>query len=189
MTQELDAGYLATLFNEPIYTMGYAPVEVEEENTAPVPVVSPADLLPKKPMPELKTIPVTPKIEKTTPEVAAKATKKCILLYQSEQESLNTNEKTFLDKVMGAVKLQEEEYELINFSGLTINDIAGRYIFDKLVLFGVSIPGLSLTPYTCTQVKSTKILSADAVWMIEANTGLKKQLWDQLQVMFGFKAA
>jgi hypothetical protein len=85
---------------------------------------------------------------------------------------------------MGAAKVQKDEYECINFRGITINDVASRYAFDKLVLFGVKIPGLEMTQYKCTQVKSTQIISADAVWMIESNVTLKKQLWEQLQAMF-----
>lgn len=181
----LEAGYLVQLFNDPIYLMGYETSAAESLKEEVKTVLE----MPKKeepqtlPKPELKNIPVTPKLQ----TIAQKVHKKCILLFVSEEDALTEKESTFLSKVMAAVNVQSSEYECINFTGITINDIASRYAFDKLVLFGVTIPNLQISQYQCTQVKSTKIISADAVWMIEANTSLKKQLWDQLQIMFGVK--
>jgi DNA polymerase III psi subunit len=182
MKTDLEAGYLMQLFNEPIYLVGYEasvienPVEVKKDQEVrkeEVNVTSQPEII--------KTIPVTPKLQ----AVSQKVHKKCILLFTSSENELSEKELAFLSKVMGAAKVQQGEYECINFEGITINDIASRYAFDKLVLFGATIPNLSIGQYQCTQVKSTKIISADAVWMIEANTTLKKQLWDQLQIMFG----
>lgn len=186
MNTELEAGYLAYLFEQPLYLMGYE-TQVEEEVSSPIassektvaePLKEEPKVLPKQ---EVKTtIPATPKLQ----NLPQKAAKKCILLFVSEENELSSKEYEFLSKVMAAAKVQQSEYECINFNGITINDVAARYSFDKLVLFGVQIQGLEIGSYKCTQVRSTKIISADAVWMIEANTGLKKQLWEQLQIMF-----
>ncbi len=184
MNKELEAGYLAQLFEEPLYLMGYETSVTEVSET----VIVQKEIMVKEelktiPVPELKTIPVTPKLQ----TVAQKVHKKCILLFVSEEDELTGKETEFLSKVMSAAKVQQGEYECINFRGITITDVASRYAFDKLVLFGVKIPNLEIPQYKTTQVKSTQILSADAVWMIESNTTLKKQLWEQLQVMFGLK--
>ena len=185
MDSELEAGYLMELFSEPIYLMGYASPE-----NASVQLVQPSDNTglkqdsiktePVSLKQEVKSIPITPKL----PSTPQKTTKKCILLFISDEDELSSKESEFLAKVMQASKLQTSEYECINFRGITITDVATRYAFDKLVLFGVKIPNLDINQYKCTQVKSTKIISADAVWMIEANNGLKKMLWEQLQLMF-----
>ncbi len=181
MKSELEAGYLMELYNEPVYLMGYAyEAGVEEEvivsvNTVIQPVTT---VLPK---PEPKPIPALPKSEPVGQEVS----RKCILLFLSEEDELSAKELEFLAKVMLAAKVQPGEYECINFRGITITDVASRYAFDKLVMFAVKIPNLEISQYKCTQVKSTKIISADAVWMVETNNGLKKQLWEQLQIMFG----
>jgi hypothetical protein len=171
MDSELEAGYLLELFNEPLYLMGYATNKQETESKTQEEVIL---------KPEVKPIPAIHKIEIASQKIA----KKCILLFNSEEDELNAKETEFLAKVMQASKLTNTDYECINFKGITITDIASRYTFDKLVLFGVKIPNLELNQYKCTQVKSTKIISADAVWMIESNNGLKKLLWEQLQVMF-----
>ena len=181
MKSELEAGYLVELFNEPLYLIGYeyetAAIEQEviSENTS---VKQVNTVVPK---PEIKSIPALPKSE----GVSQKISKKCILLFLSEEDELSPKESEFLEKVMLAAKVQPGEYECINFRGITITDVASRYAFDKLVMFGVKIPNLEIGQYVCTQVKSTKLISADAVWMVETNNGLKKQLWEQLQVMFG----
>jgi DNA polymerase III psi subunit len=182
MKTELEIGYLTQLFEEPIYLMGYETKISEAPEPAATLEKTPhvkeeSKVIPK---PETTTIPVTPKLQ----TVMQKAHKKCILLFFSEEDELSVKEYEFLSKVMGAAKVQKDEYECINFRGITINDVASRYAFDKLVLFGVKIPGLEMTQYKCTQVKSTQIISADAVWMIESNVTLKKQLWEQLQAMF-----
>jgi DNA polymerase III psi subunit len=185
MKTELEAGYLMQLFNDPIYLMGYEPAVVEiaerQEKREEAVKEMPGEEIKVIPKLEPKSIPTTPKLQPIVQKIA----KKCILLYLSQDEELTEKEMVFLSKVMGAAKVQQEEYECINFTGITINDIASRYTFDKLILFGVAIPNLSLSPYKCTQVKSTKIIAADAIWMVEANVGLKKQLWDQMQIMFG----
>ncbi len=178
----VEAGYLVQLFDEPLYLIGY---ETPLSETAPVAI----NVQEPKIREELKAslvaehvaLPVTPKLQ----TVAQKVHKKCILLFVSEENELSEKEAAFLSKVMAAAKIQQGEYECINFTGITITDVASRYAFDKLVLFGLKIPNLEISQYTCTQVKSTQIISADAVWMVESNTTLKKQLWEQLQRMFG----
>jgi hypothetical protein len=171
MDSELEAGYLMELFSEPLYLMGYATNTQETDRKIKEEMVL---------KPEVMPIPAIPKIELSSQKVL----KKCILLFNSEEDELSVKEAEFLAKVMQASKLASSDYECINFKGITITDIASRYTFDKLVLFGVKIPNLEINQYKCTQVKSTKIISADAVWMIESNNGLKKLLWEQLQVMF-----
>lgn len=86
---------------------------------------------------------------------------------------------------MKACNVAPAEYECINFRDITLTDLASRYAYNKLVMFNVNIDGLKIEQYKCTQVKSTQIISADALWMIENNLTLKKQLWEQLQPMFG----
>jgi hypothetical protein len=181
MKSELEAGYLIELYNEPLYLLGYEyeTVVIEQEATSENIVVKQMNTV--VPKPETQPIPALPKSD----AVSQKISKKCILLFLSEEDELSTKESEFLAKVMLAAKVQSGEYECINFRGITITDVASRYVFDKLVMFGVKIPNLEIGRYVCTQVKSTKIISADPVWMVETNNGLKKQLWEQLQVMFG----
>ena len=177
MDNELEVGYLMELFNEPLYLMGYQSVE---KGLGENQVVSKIEELPliKK---ETSVVPIIPKLQANPTKIA----KKCILLFYSEDDLLSAKEIDFLAKVMTTAKLQSDEYDCVNFKGITITDIASRYSFDKLVLFGVEIPTLALSNYKLTQVKSTKIIAADAVWMIESNVTLKKLLWEQLQLMFG----
>ncbi len=176
MNTALEAGYLLELFNEPLYLMGYQ----SNEKISEVDSVSAKIEIPLVHKQEVKPVTVVPKLQTTS----SKIVKKCILLFYSEENELTPKELDFLAKVMTAAKLTSEEYDCVNFKGITITDVASRYSFDKLVLFGVKIPNLELSPYTLTQVKSTKIISAEAVWMVEANNSLKKLLWQQLQQMF-----
>lgn len=177
MNSELEAGYLTRLFTEPVYLMGY---ETEKDNSSldttnlKVETVS----VPKE---EIKKIPATPTLQ----ALSQKISKKCILLFFSEEDELKAGELEFLSKIMKACTVLPNQYECVNFRGITITDLASRYAFNKLVLFNVTIPGLTIGQYKCTQIKTTQIISVDDVWMLESNVGLKKQLWEQLQVMFG----
>ena len=175
MDSALEAGYLMRLFNEPVYLMGY---ETVEENKVAELNLKTETILPKE---EIKKIPVTPTLN-TSPQ---KISKKCILLFESEEDELQPKELEFLSKIMKACNLLSNDYECVNFRGITITDLASRYAFNKLILFNVKISGLAIDQYKCTLVKTTQIISADALWMLETNVGLKKQLWEQLQVMFG----
>ncbi|HSZ25927.1 MAG TPA: hypothetical protein VK766_09425 [Cytophagaceae bacterium] len=174
----LEAGYLAEIYKESLYTMGYDIVGMDSSMNTMPPVAKTLTSVATNTLPKEKSLSVA------VPN-AQKIDRKCILLFLSKEDELSTVEATFLAKVMQAASVHVGEYECINFRGITINDIASRYTFDKLILFGVKIPNLEISQYICTQVKSTKIISADDVWMIESNTGLKKQLWTQLQKMFG----
>lgn len=177
MNNDLEAGYLMELFNEPLYMVGYQLKEEALVETSPV--MKHVELpVQKKEVPQ---VPVMPKLQTNTTKIA----KKCILLFLSDEDTLSANELAFLTKIMTAAKLQANEYDCVNFKGITITDVASRYAFDKLVLFGVKIPNLELEQYKVTQVKSTQLLSVDALWMIESNVNFKKLLWEQLQKMFG----
>jgi hypothetical protein len=177
MDSELEAGYLTRLFTEPVYMMGYetANAGIFADSNLQVETVIP------KPKEEVKKTPDTPILQVLPQKISIK----CILLFFSEEDELKTGELEFLSKIMKACTVLPSEYECVNFRGITITDLASRYAFSKLVLFNVTIPGLTIGQYKCTQVKTTQIISADDVWMLESNVGLKKQLWEQLQVMFG----
>ncbi len=175
MDSALEPGYLARLFSEPVYLMGY---ETKKETISVITEIQQETVVVK---PEIKKIPVTPTLTK----IQEKENRKCILLYESEEDELSAGEKAFLLAIMNACKVSHGEYECINFKGLTITDIATRYTYNKLILFGVTIPGLPIGQYKNTLVKSTQIISSDHLWMLESNKGLKSQLWNQLQIMFG----
>jgi hypothetical protein len=174
MDQVLEVGYLTGLFSEPVYLMEY---ETKKENVSIIQDLPVETIVPKL---EIKKMPVL-----QTLQVPQKISRKCILLFQSEEDELTASGQTFLANMMKACNVNAGEYECVNFRGITINDIASRYSYNKLVLFGVTIQGLSIGQYTNTQVKSTQIISADDVWMLESNKSLKMQLWNQLQIMFG----
>ncbi len=189
MDSELEVGYLTRLFTEPVYLMGYEttqrttsmPTNSIATKNQPDPValsIAPTSVLKE----EVKKIPSTPVLQTLATE---KILKKCILLFLSEADELKANELEFLSKIMKACGVLPNEYECVNFRGITINDLSSRYSYTKLVLFGVKIPGLVINQYKCTQVRSTQLISADDVWMVESNVSLKKQLWEQLQAMFG----
>lgn len=187
MDSTLEAGYLAKLFTESVYLMGYE--TTKEEITQTRDEVTVNTVIPKEtivPKLEIKKMPVAPtsKVEMQKIETQ-KISKKCILLFVSEEDELKTRELEFLTAMMNACKVLPGEFECINFKDITINDIAARYSYNKLILMGVTIPGLVIGQYKNTQIKTTQIISADDVWMLESNKNLKKQLWDQLQLMFG----
>lgn len=175
MDSVLEAGYLTGLFSEPVYLMGY---ETQKGNVS-VSQDLPVETIVSKQ--EIKKMPVLQTLQIPTQKIS----RKCILLFQSEEDELTTSGKEFLSNMMKACSVLSGEYECINFKDITINDIASRYNYNKLVLFGVTIPGLSIGQYKNTQIKSTQIISADDVWMLESNKSFKMQLWGQLQVMFG----
>lgn len=188
MPEPIETGYFAHLFSDPIYVVGVEPlyqegIELAQKKHPIQPLAMAEEVIASTILPDTIPIPTVPKTEKPS-SVSKKIPKRCLLLFTSENETLSASEKAFIDKVMTACALNPFDYECINFNGLTIHDIAERYAYTKLVLFNVSIQGLLLEKYKCTQVKSTQIVLADDVWMIESNANLKKLLWLQLKQLF-----
>lgn len=76
MDSKLEAGYLAKLFTEPVYLLGY---ETEEKSSVVNKDLKAESSVLKQ---ENKKIPVIPELPNHSPKIS----KKCILLYSSEEE-------------------------------------------------------------------------------------------------------
>ena len=115
--------------------------------------------------------------------------KNCVVLVASDDEVLGQKEKTFLLKIMRAVKRQEDDILIVNCKKATQDHIESlltshnpRHLLDfdsgKLAL------SAALPYYEVKQQKGMSLVKAHALSRIEQELTLKKALWKVLQEIF-----
>ena len=116
-------------------------------------------------------------------ENSKKLPQKPILILVTE---MSNSEKTFLLKMMGASKLEAEQYHIIEFgeSALPFRQIQNNGAFKIVINFGVRMSQLCITaqlPVGHVQRFSEKLwLAMPTLSEIEKNETYKKHVWSQM---------
>src|SRR3546814_15109547 len=108
---------------------------------------------------------------------------------------LPTEEKDYLEKILGAVRLNLEDVALLNYARYTDGkyaELKDFFAFGTLLLFGVSphalqVPGPVL-PYHLGLVEEVRILATDGTEGFRPDYAKKKQLWTELNRNFAYKS-
>lgn len=189
-----DLSFLRFFLTEPIYLLPeneqIAVEETEafkEENTSTTAV----ELSSEDTQPPTSTALPLPEIEGSNKQGVL------VLFYDKENESLKSESKALLDKILKAVQLSFEDIALCNWALLEAEFEKRKDIFEfiqkleatKILAFGELPLAWSLShffqKYHITQdAEGKKLLLADDLLKIAHNREFKVQLWSSLQKMF-----
>src|SRR3546814_17655017 len=105
---------------------------------------------------------------------------------------LPTEEKDYLEKILGAVRLNLEDVALLNYARYTDRkyaELKDFFAFGTLLLFGVSphalqVPGPVL-PYHLGLVEAVRILATDGTEVFRPDNENKKQIWTEIKRKIG----
>ncbi len=161
----------------------------------PAPVIPPAE--PPAYVPEPKTEPTPP----AAPEAAREGRTRQPATPQLNQkvlilvdEALTESDLLFLENILKAVHLDVTGIDLLNLHGtrdLDFRTLLTNKVFHHFFTFGVPFSRLDLDilmdRYQPVRFDGITFMMADSLPVIEANTALKRQLWQALQKLFLWK--
>lgn len=114
-----------------------------------------------------------------------------VLVNYPDEKHVPEVEKTYLLKVLGAVKLGLDDVAILNYAHYPRRNFAelkAFFAFNYLLLFGVSPHSLQLPgpilPYHLGLVEGVKILAADSTETFRPDNARKKALWEELKKTF-----
>ncbi|MGL1889418.1 MAG: hypothetical protein OCD76_23085 [Reichenbachiella sp.] len=180
-----NANFLKFLINEDIYPLQDDEAKVSQPNATAQPVSaepSKADA----PVAVQESAPAyTPSaVEKVENPVAPPEqlpkNQVVVLFSNSASETMKVEESAFLLKILSAVKMNFELVDMVNVD-LGVNK---AHLYKKVVAFTPN-HGLSATQKYQTLSGDQQVLLADDLTSIASSQDLKKQLWGELQKMFG----
>ncbi len=104
-----------------------------------------------------------------------------ILINEPNEPIINTADKEFLTKILGAVALSLEDVAIYNYHTYSGNKEVFRAIaYDVHINFGLNQASL----YQVAEKNGKKILAADSLALIQHDKQLKARLWVCLQQIF-----
>jgi hypothetical protein len=107
---------------------------------------------------------------------------------------LNNAERGLLQKILGAVKLTEDDVFITSLNNIQpglFNNFISHNNFNKLFFFGI-IPEqlgwhIEMKHYQRMSFMEKELLFAESLSVISVNEAAKKKLWVQLQLIFNIK--
>lgn len=163
--------FLPYFFTEPVYVIPEAAVSNISVETIPDPGLE---------EPERK-LPVRGNFEK----------KVLLIVDDPEDEVLNEPESEFLNKILKAVKLTEDDVKILNVHHITdeqLPEVLFKFPFKVLISFGINTPALLETPnaipYKIPKGQDKIRLLVDNLSSIEKDQQKKIKLWENLQLLF-----
>jgi DNA polymerase III psi subunit len=144
---------------------------------------------------------ITSDNEKQSPDAVAKInhignnkSKIFIGVCDNENGILNEDERLLLQKILAAVKLNEDDVFIASLNDIQpvpFNSLISQNKFDKLLFFGIEPKQLNwhieVLLYQKMNFMEKDILFAESLTVLKANEISKKKLWGQLQSIFSIK--
>ncbi|CAN5402732.1 hypothetical protein BH23BAC1_BH23BAC1_44050 [soil metagenome] len=166
-----DLSFLPYFFTEPVYIIPEASVP---ENSV--------EALPHQ------------NLEKPSKKLPSKGNfgKKVLLIVDDpEDEVLNPSESGFLNKILKAIKLTEEDIIILNVHHITdeqLPEVLSKFPYKVLISFGVNSEALlgtsNVLPYIIPKGQERVRLLVDNLPAIEKDQQKKVKLWENLQLLF-----
>lgn len=112
-----------------------------------------------------------------------------LMVYKIEgSKGLPLAQKTFLEKILGAVQLTFNDIAILNTaaSAPKFAELKGFFAPSSLFLWGVNPAdlGIKADKYQITLIDKVKVVFVDSLAEVEANPELKKQLWALLKTLY-----
>lgn len=131
--------------------------------------------------PETKEVILSPKQDNLKVESVSTPTSEILVLFSNaDDDHLHTEESSFLQKILSAVKMDINKVDLINVEKKDSNPT----LYKKVIAF-TSQHGLPANNKYQLSVSDQTVLLADDLSAISSSVDLKKKLWAELQKMFG----
>lgn len=116
--------------------------------------------------------------------------KKIAVVVDYAPSNFPPSEKQLLEKILGAVKANMAEVQIIHAQSepFSFTALQNRMAFNKLIVFGLKPAALGLNirlgSYQLTQFRESQLLFADGLNLIATDVKRKTYLWRTLQKMF-----
>lgn len=114
-----------------------------------------------------------------------------VFVYRSAHALDGVEKQLFNDIVSKGIKLGADDFTLVRMeedSLITLTELQTLGEVKKLILWGVPLADIGIkipsTPYQISHYNECSLLPADTLDKIGADTGLKKQLWAALRLLF-----
>lgn len=183
-----DKAFLKYLINEELYLIE----EEKEEQVQPqVPSESEIEKV-EKPKIETPVEKLTDPLETDQSAVAEPAEelikrkhsgKAVLIIFDNTiSDSMNPEEKAYLQKILSAVKLNIDDSDLVHVSNI------GEYMlegYQKVLSFSQKFNPANFDLYVINKLENAQSLIADDLTTISQSVELRKKLWGSLQKMFG----
>ncbi len=114
-----------------------------------------------------------------------------LVVHTDAQEKYSTEaDKTFLLKMLAALKLTEEHIAFLNiahYPNVVMEQLIDFFACNKVLVFGVNPQQLNCdaSAYNIVELQRVKLLCADSLQVLTNDVTKKTALWKQLQQLFG----
>lgn len=169
------SSYLHLLLNEPVYLIGENPGVVSEKEADLPPVLE------EEPKPAVdQAIAPTIAVPISHP-VTVERKPLGVMVHYPDAAQFPEAESVLLANILKAVGFDMDTVEMIFVENAHFQEEQTKY-FHKLIGFGLNS---AMPPYQIHKQQDCQVLMSDSLAKISADVSLKKQLWVQLQSMFG----
>lgn len=110
-----------------------------------------------------------------------------VLVYDEHHSHIDQEQEQFLHKILGAVKVHEEDVALLNMANNDVNEtMLLSATANKILVFypGQTVIQQPPPPYSPMSFQGKTILISDTLEQLQLDQNKKRQLWKSLQQMF-----